>query len=134
MDKLSTFFTLMAAMSIAVERVVEILKGIFPPLATTQTDAKMERRRHMWLQFLAALTGAGVAAATQDPLNKILGDFLKPSPDVWTLSNLGLMTMKYSIIGVMVSGGSAMWNHALDIVGAMKIKQENKSPSRPANG
>ena len=27
------------------------------------------------------------------------------------------------MIGLMSSGGSAMWNHALDIVQAMKIKQ-----------
>lgn len=123
-DKLSTFFTLMAAMSIAVERVVEIVKGIFPSLATTQTDARMERRRHMTLQLLAAIAGVAVAAVTQASLNKILGEFLKPATDVWTLSNLSVMTAKYSLIGVMVSGGSAMWNHALDIVGAIKIKQE----------
>ncbi len=91
MDKLSTFFTLMAAMSIAAERVVEIIKGIFPSLAA---------------------------------VNRSLDDFLNSSGDAW---GMGLMALKYFIIGVMVSGGSALWNHALDIVGAVKTVQEKKA-------
>jgi hypothetical protein len=125
-DKLSTFFTLMAAMSIAAERVVEILKGIFPSLATTDTDANKERRRHMMLQVVAALAGIAVAATTRTQLNSALGNILQPDSNIWSLSNMGSMAMKYSIIGVMVSGGSAMWNHALDIVGALKTGQEKK--------
>jgi hypothetical protein len=120
MDKLSAFFTLMAALSIAAERIVEIIKGIFPSLATTDTDANKERRRHMLLQFLAAFAGIGVAATAHDQVNKSLGDFLNTSSMV-------LMAAKYAVIGVMVSGGSALWNHALDIVGALKTVQEKKA-------
>ncbi len=126
MDKLSTFFTLMAAMSIAAERVVEIVKGIFPTLAATASDTNKERRRHMTLQLLAALAGIAVAVTTRTQLNNVLGNLLQPDSDIWTFSNMGSMAMKYSIIGVMVSGGSAMWNHALDIVGALKTAQEKK--------
>ena len=126
MDKLSTFFTLMAAMSIAAERVVEILKGIFPSLAAAATDANKERRRHMTLQLVAALAGIAVAAATRTQLNSVLGNILQPDSDIWSLSNIGSMGLKYSIIGVMVSGGSALWNHVLDIVGALKTVQEKK--------
>jgi hypothetical protein len=125
-DKLSTFFTLMAAMSIAAERVVEIIKGIFPSLAATATDTNKERRRHMLLQIVAALAGIAVAATTRTQLNSVLGNILQPDNDIWSFSNMGSMAMKYSIIGVMVSGGSAMWNHALDIVGALKTAQEKK--------
>ncbi len=126
MDKLSTFFTLMAAMSIAAERVVEILKGVFPSLAVAATDASKERRRHMTLQLMAAVSGIAVAAATRTQLNNVLGNILQPDSDIWSLSNMGSMGLKYCIIGVMVSGGSAMWNHALDIVGALKTGQEKK--------
>jgi hypothetical protein len=35
----------------------------------------------------------------------------------------------YAVIGLMSSGGSAMWNHALDIVQAMKIKQQAANPA-----
>ena len=125
MDKLSTFFTLMAAMSIAAERVVEIIKGIFPSLAATDPDANKERRRHMVLQFLAALAGIVVAAAHVQ-VNSSLGNFMNSDYDAWSLPGMGLMTVKYVIIGVMVSGGSAMWNHALDIVGALKTVEEKK--------
>ncbi len=124
MDKLSTFFTPMAAMSIAAERVVEIIKGIFPSLAATDPDANKERRRRMTLQLVAALAGIVVAVAAHDQVNRSLDDFLNSSGDAW---GMGLMALKYFIIGVMVSGGSALWNHALDIVGAVKTVQEKKA-------
>ena len=124
MDRLSAFFTLMAAMSIAAERVVEIIKGIVPSLAATNPDVKKERRRHMTLQLVAALAGIAVAAAAHDQVNRLLDDFLNSSGDVW---GMGLMAVKYFILGVMVSGGSALWNHALDIVGAVKTVQEKKA-------
>jgi len=123
-DRLSAFFTLMAAMSIAAERVVEIIKGIVPSLAATDPDVKKERRRHMTLQLVAALAGIGVAAAAHNQVNRSLDDFLNSSGDAW---GMGLMAVKYVILGVMVSGGSALWNHALDIVGAVKTVQEKKA-------
>ena len=126
MDRLSAFFTFMAAMSIAAERVVEIIKGIVPSLAATDPDANKERRRHMVLQFLAAVAGIIVAAAAHVQVNSSLGNFLNSDYDAWSLPGMGLMTVKYLIIGVMVSGGSAMWNHALDIVGALKTVEEKK--------
>jgi hypothetical protein len=117
----------MAAMSIAAERVVEIIKGIFPSLAATDPDANKERHRHMTLQLLAAFAGIAVAIVTRDQVNKAIGDFLNPGNDPWSLLSMGSLTLKYSTIGVMVSGGSAMWNHALDIVGALKTVQEKKA-------
>jgi len=114
----------MAAMSIAAERVVEIIKGIFPSLAATDPDVKKERRRHMTLQLVAAVSGIAVAVAAHDQVNRSFDDFLNSSGDGW---GMGLMALKYAIIGVMVSGGSALWNHALDIVGAVKTVQEKKA-------
>ena len=80
----------------------------------------------MVLQFLAALAGIVVAGAAHVQVNSSLGNFLNSDYDAWSLPGMGLMTVKYLIIGVMVSGGSAMWNHALDIVGALKTVEEKK--------
>lgn len=126
-DKLTAFFTLMAAMSIATERVIEILKGIFPSLAATDNDPKKEQRRHMILQMLAALAGMAVAAVGHTQVSNALGGLLNSSGDMWSLGNVGRMALKYGVVGVMVSGGSAMWNHALDIAGALKNGQEKKA-------
>lgn len=126
MDKLTAFFTLMSAMSIATERVVEILKGIFPSLAATDPDLKKEKRRHMTLQVLAALAGMAVAAVGHTQVSMALGGLLDAKGDIWSFPNIGEMALKYGVGGVMASGGSAMWNHALDIVGALKTAQEKK--------
>ena len=126
-DKLTAFFTLMAAMSIATERVVEILKGIFPSLAATDPDPKKENRRHMVLQVLAALAGMAVAAVGHTQVSTALGGLLDSKGDMWSFPNISEMTLKYGLVGVMASGGSAMWNHALDIVGALKNVQEKKA-------
>ena len=126
-DKLTAFFTLMAAMSIATERVVEIIKGIIPSLAATDPDPNKERRRHMILQVLAAVAGMGVAAVGHTQVSTALGGLLDTKGDVWSFTNLGEMGLKYGLVGVMASGGSAMWNHALDIVGALKTGQELKA-------
>src|SRR5258708_18108695 len=108
---MSEFYTLMDEKSIAAERVVEIIKGMFPSLAATDSDANKERRRHMVLQFLAALAGIVVAAAAHVQVNSSLGNFLNSDYDAWSLPGMGLMTVKYLIIGVMVSGGGGTWDH-----------------------
>src|SRR5260370_18354361 len=116
----------MAAMSIAAERVVEIIKGIFPSLAATDPDANKERRRHMVLQFLAALAGIVVAGAAYVQVNSSLGNFLNSDYNAWSLPGMGLMTVKYLIIGVMVSGGAGIWKHAPAQLGALKNVVEKK--------
>lgn len=126
MDKLTAFFTLMAALSIATERVVEIIKGIFPSLAATDPDAKKEKQRRMMLQVLAAFAGMAVAAVGHTQVSTALGGLLDPKGDIWAFPNIAEMALKYGLVGVMASGGSAMWNHALDIVGALKTVQEKK--------
>jgi hypothetical protein len=109
---LTSFFTLMVAISMAVERVVEILKGIFPPLSKTWSG-DWEYGRFAALHVLATLAGAGVAYAAQSQIATQV-----PMLDFKAHPYVG-----YAVIGLMASGGSAMWNHALDIVQAMKIKQ-----------
>src|SRR5260370_7275839 len=99
----------MAAMSIAAERVVEIVKGIFPTLAATASDTNKERRRHMTLQLLAALAGIAVAVTTRTQLNNVLGNLLQPDSDISTFSNIGSMAMNYYITDSMITTLSTIY-------------------------
>ena len=64
---LTSFFTLMVAISMSVERVVEIIKGIVPPLSKTWTGNN-EYLRFAILQFLSTVTGGVVAYAAQSQI------------------------------------------------------------------
>ena len=114
---LTSFFTLMVAISMSVERVVEILKGIIPPLSKTWPGDK-DYLRFAILHILAAVAGAGVAFAAQSQI----------ASQVQMLDFKAHPYFGYAVIGLMASGGSAMWNQALDIVQAVKIKQVAANP------
>ncbi|HEY6305551.1 MAG TPA: hypothetical protein VI488_03710 [Candidatus Angelobacter sp.] len=108
---LSTFAALMAGISIAVERVVEIIKGAVPPLSNTWP--KYDNVRAGILQLMAAATGAIIASQMPDQIKNSMP------------SGLGgqLSWQVYVVLGLMVSGGSGAWNHVLDILAAVKTKQ-----------
>lgn len=93
-NTISTLATLLIALSVASERLVEIVKGVIPSLTVEQKDEKQERRRKSTIQAIAVLAGIG----TTFLVSPILPDKL---PDTW-LSKLG--------IGLIVSGGSGFWN------------------------
>src|SRR5260370_39660394 len=80
----------------------------------------------MVLQFLAALAGIVVAGAAHVQVNSSLGNFLNSDYNAWSLPGMGLMTVKYLIIGVMVSGGVARWEHALHLVGGLETGEEKQ--------
>jgi|ERR1700733_8204907 len=115
MNNLTALVTLMTAISIAVERVVEIIKGIAPPLSKPWPRS-WEFVRFAILQILATI--AGIAHAAHDQIATAL-------PMLSFESHQGA---GYFVVGLMDSGGSAMWNQALDIVQAMKIKQQAANP------
>jgi hypothetical protein len=108
---LSTFAALMAGISIAVERVVEIIKGAVPPLSNTWP--KYDTVRAGILQLLAAASGAIIASQMPDQIRSA------------TPGGLGaqLNWQVCVVIGLLSSGGSGAWNHVLDILGALKTKQ-----------
>ncbi len=114
---LTTFLTLMVAISVAVERIVEIIKGIAPPLSKPWSG-RWEFFRFAILHILAAVAGASIACAAHDQISTALPMF----------SFANHVQAGYVVIGLMASGGSAMWNHALDIVQAMKIKRVSANP------
>ena len=121
MNTLTQLLSSMVALSVGVERVVEILKGSSrwlreDPDPRLDREGTISARRHMVLQMLASLSG-GVIAYVIGPQN-----FVASLPEA---SHGSLLRITSSLLlGLMASGGSALWNHALDIVGAIKKVKE----------
>jgi hypothetical protein len=105
----------MIALSMGVERVVEIIKGMVPWLRTADPDNDKDSWRCLVLQVMAAIAG-GVIAGVTGPQNFL--PWLKGDSGLWGVPSCILL-------GLMASGGSAFWNHALDIVGAIKDTKEH---------
>lgn len=112
---LSTFTAAMAGLSIAVERVVEMIKGAIPALARTWPNH--DEVRASILQFTAAAVGAVIASQMPEQIRSALPASFGVEVH-WPM---------YCVIGLMASGGSGAWNHALDILGAIKSKQESSA-------
>jgi uncharacterized membrane protein YeaQ/YmgE (transglycosylase-associated protein family) len=108
----------MGAISVASERVVEILKGTIPPLSKNLTG-NAEGIRRAVMQILAGVVGAIIAYFAQSEI----------AATVPALSAGEMGWPSYAVVGLLASGGSGLWNHALDIVQAMKINKEAALPA-----
>ena len=105
--KLTAIVTLILALSVASERLVEIIKGFIPVLdKTNTTDEKAEARRRSYLQILAVLSGILTAFLAQDYIPKEIADSMRG----WSILGLGLLA----------SGGSGFWNSVLTYVTKVK--------------
>ena len=89
-----TFASLMAGISIAVERAVEMIKGAVPPLANAW--AKNDQMRAGIVQLIAAALGAGIASQMPDQVRNAMPPGLA-GPLHWPT---------YAALGLMASGGS----------------------------
>jgi hypothetical protein len=110
MDHLSVFLVAMVALSVSVERVVELIKGLVPWL-----ESSPSRTRPIALQLLATVVGWGTAMGL-GPQHVLW--FLGENPDART------RTAAAALLGLLANGGSAFWNHLLDIVSAIKKAKE----------
>ena len=90
------------ALSIASERLVEIIKGFIPGLYKQDSDPKAEGRRRSYLQILAVLSGVLTAFLARDYSPP---EIAKPT-ESWAILGLGLLA----------SGGSGFWNSVLTYV------------------
>jgi Sec-independent protein translocase protein TatA len=121
-EQLSTLVALLAALSVAAERLVEIVKNWFPAsLAEEQKDAEgnvdvgKEGRRKVIVQILAIVASIiTVILAWPAIAGSVPG---APSGGWWT-SFTGWLTIV--AIGILVSGGSGFWNKIVGYVGAVR--------------
>jgi hypothetical protein len=128
MENFSAFFTIIAAVSVAVERVVEILKGslsslepfkwLFTP--NSLPTSLSESIRCAVLHVVAGMIGTTIAALSKVDVWQKLDVFQIPNHSPHGYYYWG----SYMFTGILSSGGSAIWNHSLDILKATKIKQE----------
>lgn len=108
--------SLIVALSVASERLVEIVKGAVPWLADASPDATRERWRRMALQVLAVASGVVTALLAQPLLGDEAGRLNDP---------LGLVAL-----GLLASGGSGFWNAILGYV--LKVKDIKKEEAAVA--
>lgn len=110
---------LLVSVSIASERLVEIVKGVVPWLNDVRPDPVMEGRRKAALQFLAV--GSGILTAF------LAGPILAPS-----LSGMSNHEAGVFAIGLLASGGSGFWNAILSYL--LQVKELKKQEVKTAQG
>ena len=104
--------SLVLALSIASERIVEIVKGLVPFLTKESPDLRKESWRRAALQILAV--GSGVLTAT----------LARPAMPVNMLPATADTTAVVAL-GLLASGGSGFWNAVLTYFLRIKdIKEE----------
>jgi hypothetical protein len=96
LTNISSIVALLAALSVASERLVEIIKGFIPPLNKENPDPKGEGRRQAMLHILAVVAGIVTAwlASTTPAVKSVFPD----TPLAWI------------VVGLLASGGSGFWN------------------------
>ncbi len=99
MDSLENFIQLLIALSVASERLVEIVKGLasWPFLNQTNADPRKEGWRRLIHHVLGVISGIITALLAQS----YMGDAFPADWNTWA----GLV-----LIGFLVSGGSGFWN------------------------
>jgi hypothetical protein len=118
--KLTAIVTLILALSVASERLVEIIKGAFPKLDQRKTDEAQETRRRTFLQILAV--GSGVLTAW-------LASVYLPAEIVTPTEPLKILGL-----GLLASGGSGFWNSILDYFTGLKdIKNAEAKKAQKEN-
>jgi len=100
-------------LSIAAERLAEIIKGLVPFLSIKKVDPKIEGRRRSALQVISVVTGI-VTAYLAKPY--FPPELAARTSEGWAIVGLGLLA----------SGGSGLWN---SILGYMTgLKDQLKAP------
>ena len=131
LTQLTNMAGVILALSVAVERVIEILKGWIPWLGESSAKPKVEAAREGLIHALAAVVGAISAwLCGINPITQLVPN----APNThWHRA------FDYVIAGLLSSFGSAFWNHLLDILAAIKEGKEaataalvNGTPTPPA--
>jgi O-antigen/teichoic acid export membrane protein len=121
--QLTAIVGLLIALSVASERLVEIVKGIIPPLNKENSDANKEGWRRAALQVLAVAAGIVTAFLARPTIPESM--IPANATGDWPILALGLLA----------SGGSGLWNSVLTYVTKVKdikkLDAEEKKGSSP---
>jgi hypothetical protein len=112
LTKLTTIVGLLVALSLASERLVEIIKGLVPWLDLEKKQPTEEGRRRSAIHAIAVVAGI-VTAVLALP---IIGSVIQlPEPtSLWIVA-----------LGLLASGGSSLWNSVLGYLLSVKdIKEQ----------
>jgi len=112
--KLTTIISLLVALSIASERLVDIIKGLIPWLNQPRPKSVEEGWRKAALQLLAVAAGITTAWLA----NPVVPDFI-PHDFVGKLA-----------LGLLASGGSGFWNSILAYVTKAKDLKAAEAENR----
>jgi hypothetical protein len=114
---MTNVIALFGAMSLSVERIVEITKNIVPWLARTNPDSTHEFWRRASLQLLAVVAGSGIACAAQSQIQPLLSTIFTNEGQIDFVGCI--------VLGLLSSGGSGFWNQCLGI--AEEFKKTKKA-------
>jgi hypothetical protein len=110
----TNFVTQMVGLSVATERVTETIKQW---VVSAPADVQAAARKSLIVQVVAIISGALVVGMSGlNPMG--MPGFEPYSPRLFA------DWMCWLVTGFLVSGGSAFWNHLLDILKATKVKKE----------
>lgn len=108
--------SLLAALSVATERLVEIIKGSIPWLNLQGKSGNQEGWRQATLHLLAAVCGIVTAYLANSAVQGAI-------PAGWSTGG-GIC-----VIGLLASGGSGFWNSILSYAKAAKDIKEAQVPA-----
>lgn len=112
MESVGNFIAFLAAMSMSVERIVEIVKTLIPFLCKENPDESLEKKRRILIHLIAVAFGCVIAWLAQVEIQAMFPQMFKASGQI---SFAGIL-----IIGLLASGGSGFWNQSLRIVEEIK--------------
>lgn len=110
-EALAAIIGVLISLSVASERLTEIIKGVIPFLNLQNADEKKEGRRKAILQAMAVCSGIVTAFLARPALADIL-------PNAWTT------LPAIFALGFLASGGSGLWNAVLSYV--LNVKNMKK--------
>jgi hypothetical protein len=117
--QLAAIVGLLIALSVASERLVEIVKGVIPPLNGKSDVPWKENMRRTVLQLLAVGAGIGTAFLARPTI---------PQEALSSTSDTAIIAL-----GLLASGGSGFWNSVLTYVLKLKdIKEVQAIAARKA--
>ena len=107
LNSLSNIVSVIIVLSVASERLVEIIKGLIPAINKANPDPAKEGRRKALLQSLAVIAGVVTSIIAMKTLQGVV-------PDAWN-TPMGVFGL-----GLLASGGSGFWNSVLGYVNEVK--------------